>query len=386
MTATPFQLESKDAKTNARAGELQASKGSVPTPVFMPVGTQGTVKGVLPRDLLQTVKAKIILGNTYHLRLRPGHDLINERGGLGSFMGWQGPILTDSGGFQVYSLAKLRKLDDQGVTFRSHLDGSEFFLGPQEAIDVQNALQSDVAMCLDECPSGDADEATIVEAVRRTTLWAEKCKDAWMQSASPDKGRHLFGIAQGGRFETLRLRSAEALVALDLPGYAIGGVSVGESESEMLDQVAMTAEALPDDKPRYVMGVGTPPQLLKMIAMGADMFDCVMPTRAARHGTAFTAEGRINLKNERFRNDDSPLDAETDCFASVEYTRSYLRHLVCAGEMLGSILLSLHNLRFFVSLLEEARNRVLAGDFASWSNSWIERYEEGEGNRQNLSA
>ena len=378
MMSTAFTLDAAPSDSNARAGTLSTPNGTIPTPVFMPVGTQGTVKGIIPRDLQETVRASIILGNTYHLRLRPGHDLVKERGGLGPFMNWSGPVLTDSGGFQVYSLAKLRQIADEGVTFRSHLDGTQLFLGPREAIEIQDALHSDIAMCLDECPPADAKNNEIEDAVRRTSHWAEECKRAWLETAAPNEGRLLFGIAQGGRFEALRLRSAAELVEIDFPGYAIGGVSVGESETEMLDQVGMTAEVLPEEKPRYVMGVGTPPQLLKMIELGADMFDCVMPTRAARHGTAFTAGGRLNLRNDRFRQDDSALDEETDCFASREFSRAYLRHLATTGEMLGPMLLSLHNLRFFVSLLEQARSHVLAGDFAPWSKAWIERYEAGE--------
>ena len=373
-----FTTEASDDTSKGRTGNLSTSNGVIPTPVFMPVGTQGTVKGVIPRDLRDIVKAKIILGNTYHLRLRPGHELIREQGGLGPFMGWDGPILTDSGGFQVYSLAKLREITDEGVTFRSHLDGAELFLGPREAIEIQDALRSDVAMCLDECPPAEATESTIESAVRRTTRWAKQCKAAWSQTDGPDSGRLLFGIIQGGRFEHLRDQSLEELVALDFSGYAIGGVSVGESEDQMLEQVATSAATLPPEKPRYVMGVGTPPQLLRMIALGADMFDCVMPTRAARHGLAFTSRGRMNLRNEKFRSDSSPLDEETDCFASQDFSLAYLRHLLTTGEMLGPILLTLHNLRFFVLLLEQARAHLEAGDFGPWSKTWIERYESGD--------
>ncbi len=374
-----YTIETSTDNDKGRTGNLATPSGTIPTPVFMPVGTQGTVKGVIPRDLQEVVKAKIILGNTYHLRLRPGHELVREQGGLGSFMGWDGPILTDSGGFQVYSLAKLRNLTDEGVSFRSHLDGAELFLGPREAIEIQDALRSDIAMCLDECPSADATESMIETAVRRTTLWAQNCKDAWKQTEGPESGRLLFGITQGGRFEHLRKQSIEELGALDFPGYAIGGVSVGESEEQMLEQVALSTDALPSEKPRYVMGVGTPPQLLQMIALGADMFDCVMPTRAARHGLAFTSRGRMNLRNEKFRSDSSSLDTEMDCFSSQEFSLAYLRHLFTTGEMLGPILLSLHNLRFYVSLVEQARAHLQAGDFDSWSTAWIERYQSGEG-------
>ena len=379
---TSFFIEKNDGKSDARAGLLQLPRGEIPTPVFMPVGTQGTVKGVMPRDLRESIKARIVLGNTYHLRLRPGSEIMRARGGLSKFMNWNGPTFTDSGGFQVFSLPNLRKLTDEGVAFKSHLDGSELFLGPRESIEMQDALASNVAMCLDECPPADASQAEVEEAVRRTTLWAKKCSDAWQETSGPTEGRNLFGIVQGGRFEDLRRRSADELVAMDFPGYAIGGVSVGETEEQMLEQVAWTAPLLPQGKPRYVMGVGTPPQLLKMVALGADMFDCVMPTRAARHATAFTNEGRLNLRNERFREDHTPLDSETDCFASREFSRAYLRHLVTVGESLGGVLLSLHNLRFFVSLMEEARKHVQAGDFPEWSQKWIKRYETGEGSQR----
>lgn len=378
---TSFSIEKSDDRSDARAGLLELPRGEIQTPAFMPVGTQGTVKGVMPRDLREVVKARIVLGNTYHLRLRPGSEIMRARGGLSKFMNWNGPILTDSGGFQVFSLPNLRKLTDEGVAFKSHLDGSELFLGPRESIEMQDALASDIAMCLDECPPADASKAEVEEAVRRTTLWAKVCSDAWQETSGPTAGRNLFGIIQGGRFEKLRHRSAEELNSLNFPGYAIGGVSVGETEEEMLEQIAWTAPLLPYEKPRYVMGVGTPPQLLKMVALGADMFDCVMPTRAARHATAFTADGRLNLRNERFREDDSPLDEETDCFASREFSRAYLRHLLTVGESLGGILLTLHNLRFFVSLMEEARKHIQAGDFGAWSRAWVERYEAAENTR-----
>ena len=379
---TSFSIEKSDDRSDARAGLLELPRGEIQTPAFMPVGTQGTVKGVVPRDLREVVKARIVLGNTYHLRLRPGSEIMRARGGLSKFMNWNGPILTDSGGFQVFSLPNLRKLTDEGVAFKSHLDGSELFLGPRESIEMQDALASDIAMCLDECPPADASKAEVEEAVRRTTLWAKVCSDAWQETSGPTAGRNLFGIIQGGRFEKLRHRSAEELNSLNFPGYAIGGVSVGETEEEMLEQIAWTAPLLPYEKPRYVMGVGTPPQLLKMVALGADMFDCVMPTRAARHATAFTADGRLNLRNERFREDDSPLDEETDCFASREFSRAYLRHLLTVGESLGGILLTLHNLRFFVSLMEEARKHIQAGDFGEWSRAWVERYEAAENTRR----
>ena len=365
-------------ESGARAGTLTLPNGIVPTPVFMPVGTQATVKGVLPKDLHETVKCPIILGNTYHLNLRPGVDIVAQAGGLSSFMNWKGPVLTDSGGFQVFSLSKLRKMTDEGVRFRSHLDGREIFLGPREAVQIQDGLKSDIAMCLDECPPAEASREQMEKAVSRTSLWAERCKQEWGESKALEEGRSLFGIVQGGSFHDLRVQSAEELMEFDFPGYAIGGVSVGESEEEMLQQVNWTAKILPEDKPRYVMGVGTPPQLLAMIGMGADMFDCVMPSRAARHGMAFSSRGTMNLRNQKFKNDYSPLDEETDSFASQEFSKSYIRHLIQAKESLAGVLLTLHNLRFYVRLMETARQKILNGSFQSWSQSWIKAYESGQ--------
>ena len=373
-----FSLESiSSSKVGPRAGLLPLSKGHVPTPVFMPVGTQATVKGTLPRDIKDVVRAPIILGNTYHLNLRPGVDVVRKAGGLSDFMNWGGPVLTDSGGFQVFSLSKLRKISDEGVSFRSHLDGREIFLGPKEAVAIQDGLRSDIAMCLDVCPAAEDSREDVESAVNRTTLWGKACLEAWANSTGPEEGRNLFGIVQGGRFEDLRKKSAKELVALDFPGYAVGGVSVGETEEEMLQQVQWTTGVLPVEKPRYVMGVGTPTQLLKMVGMGADMFDCVMPSRAARHGMAYTANGTLNLRNERFKQDYSPLDETSDCYASIEFSKSYIRHLIQAKESLAGTILTLHNLRFFVSLMEQARIHILEGDFEQWSKQWISRYEAG---------
>ena len=358
-----------------RAGKLTLPGGDVPTPVFMPVGTQATVKGVMPGDLQEVVKSPIILGNTYHLNLRPGVEVIRKAGGLSKFMNWDGPVLTDSGGFQVFSLSKLRKVSDEGVSFKSHLDGKEIFLGPREAVAIQDALCSDIAMCLDECPAAGAPREEIELAVKRTSLWAGVSTVAWKDGDGEAEGRKLFGIVQGGRFEELRRQSAEELVKLGFPGYAVGGVSVGETEEEMLEQVQWTVRLLPDDKPRYVMGVGTPPQLLKMIGMGADMFDCVMPSRAARRGTAYTRMGTLNLRNERFRDDFSALDEETDCNVSREFSKAYLRHLFMSKESLGGVLLTIHNLRFFVQLMGQARAEIIAGNFEAWAQSWIREYE-----------
>lgn len=373
-----FTLAKSNEQQSPRAGMLSLPNGEVSTPVFMPVGTQATVKGTLPRDLHEVVKCPIILGNTYHLNLRPGVEVVCQAGGLSKFMNWNGPVLTDSGGFQVFSLSRLRKIDDTGVSFRSHIDGSKIFLGPREAVDVQDGLHSDIAMCLDECPSAGATREEVQSATDRTTLWARKCLSHWQEKKCDQDGRMLFGIVQGGRFEDLRIKSAEELMAMDFPGYAIGGVSVGETEEEMLEQVKWGTSLLPQDKPRYVMGVGTPPQLLQMVGMGADMFDCVMPSRAARHGMAFTRDGTLNLRNEKFKEDTSPLDETLDCYVSREFTKSYIRHLILSKESLAGVLLTLHNLRFFVNLMEEARRHILADTFYEWSAGWIENYLSGK--------
>jgi queuine tRNA-ribosyltransferase len=373
-----FTLETEGETFSPRTGNLSLPSGDVPTPVFMPVGTQATVKGTLPRDLRDVIKCPIILGNTYHLNLRPGVNTVQKAGGLNKFMNWGGPVLTDSGGFQVFSLSKLRKIDDLGVRFRSHLDGKEIFLGPKESIDIQDGLHSDIAMCLDECPSAEASREEVQLATDRTTLWADHCYKHWKDKGCDKDGRMLFGIVQGGRFRDLRIKSAEELIDLDFPGYAIGGVSVGETEKEMLEQVKWATSILPSQKPRYVMGVGTPPQLLSMIGMGADMFDCVMPSRAARHGMAFTKKGTLNLRNERFKDDFSSLDIETDCYASQEFTKSYIRHLIMSKESLAGVLLTLHNLRFFVQLMEDARTHISSGTFNQWSADWIKSYLSGQ--------
>ena len=373
-----FSLEKRNGQGSPRAGTLSLPNGEVPTPVFMPVGTQATVKGTLPGDLHEVVKCPIILGNTYHLNLRPGVEVVRQAGGLSKFMNWNGPVLTDSGGFQVFSLSKLRKIDDKGVSFRSHIDGREIFLGPQEAIDIQDGLRSDIAMCLDECPPAEASREEVQSATDRTTIWAQKCIHHWQGKKCDEDGRMLFGIVQGGRFEDLRIKSAEELIAMDFPGYSIGGVSVGETEEEMLEQVKWCTSVLPQDKPRYVMGVGTPPQLLSMVGMGADMFDCVMPSRAARHGMAFTRDGTLNLRNEKFKQDTSPLDETLDCYVSREFTKSYIRHLIVSKESLAGVLLTLHNLRFFVNLMEKARSHILADTFSEWSAAWIENYLSGK--------
>jgi len=371
-----FRLLAADPSSAARRGELRTNHGPVQTPVFMPVGTQGTVKGLTPEQVRET-GAQILLGNTYHLNLRPGREVVRAAGGLHRFMGWDGPILTDSGGFQVFSLAKLRTVTDEGIRFQSHLDGSPVLLGVRDCLDIQDALGSDIAMVLDECPPWPCDRAGCEAAVGRTLRWAREMLRLAEDTGFLASGRHLFAINQGSVHEDLRVRCAEELGALGFPGHAIGGVSVGEPEEEMLRQVGLAAPRLPAGKPRYVMGVGTPTQLLRMVALGADMFDCVMPTRLARHGSAFTPDGPVNIGNRRFRDDHRPLVEGMDNPTCRRFTRAYLRHLHQAGESLGGTLLSIHNLHFFQDLMAQARRRIEAGDFTPWSRAWIERYEAG---------
>ena len=375
--SAPFQLLKTDTATAGRRGRLQTRHGIVETPVFMPVGTQGTVKSITPVHLRE-IGAQIILGNTYHLNLRPGSELIRELGGLHKFMGWDGPILTDSGGFQVFSLAKLRDIRDDGVAFQSHLDGAKLFLGPREVMTIQANLGSDIAMVLDECPPWPCERDACAKAVARSLRWARECRQIAVDSGFIAAGNHVFAIVQGSNYEDLRREAAQALVALDFPGYAIGGVSVGEPEPEMLQQVAATAPHLPADKPRYTMGLGTPPQLLKMIALGVDMFDCVLPTREARNGLVFTPDGPINLRNEKYRTDPRPIVEGLDNYTCRQFSRAYLRHLTMAGEMLSGTLLTIHNLHFFLDLMAQARAHLESGDYGPWHLAWIRRYEATE--------
>ncbi len=375
-----FQLLATDTATAARRGRLRTRHGAVETPIFMPVGTQGTVKAVSPAQL-RDLGAQIILGNTYHLNLRPGSELIRDLGGLHRFMGWDGPILTDSGGFQVFSLAKLRDIRDDGVAFSSHLDGAKLFLGPKEVMAIQQNLGSDIAMVIDECPPWPCERDACAAACARSLRWARECKAIAEGSGFLAAGHHVFAIVQGSTFDDLRREAAEALAALNFPGYAVGGVSVGEPEPEMLKQVGATTPFLPADKPRYTMGLGTPPQLLKMIALGVDMFDCVLPTRVARNGLAFTSDGAINLRNEKFRADPRPLVAEGETGAGSHahgFSRAYLRHLTLAGEILGCTLLTIHNLHFYLDLMGQARAHIEAGDYGPWHRAWITRYEAGD--------
>jgi queuine tRNA-ribosyltransferase len=352
----------------ARAGVLRTAHGDVPTPAFMPVGTKGTVKSVHP-DELRALGATIVLGNTYHLHFRPGEDVVADLGGLHRFMGWDGPILTDSGGFQVFSLRDtILAVDDDGVTFRSVYDGRPERLTPERAAAIQAALGSDVAMCLDICPPADVPRAELAEAVRRTTLWAGR-----QRRAARADGQLLFGIAQGGAEPELRRRSIAEVVELDFDGHALGGLAVGESREEMLDAVAWAAPLLPADRPRYFMGIGDPEGILAVIARGMDMFDCVLPTRTARTGSALTREGRLNLRNARFARDPAPLDEDCPCPACERFSRAYIRHLVNQHELLGLRLLSLHNLRFVLDLTAGARAAIERGELASFTAEALAR-------------
>ncbi len=369
-----FTVLATDPASAARAGRLELAHGVVETPIFMPVGTQGSVKTLHPKEL-EELGAQIILGNTYHLWLRPGHELIRNFGGLHGFTTWQKPFLTDSGGFQVWSLAKLRKITEEGVRFNNHLDGSQMLLTPELSMEIQAALGSDIAMLFDECPPYPCDEAYAAKSLALTTRWARRCKD-WIHTHQPRSGegpQQHFGIVQGSIYADLREQSARELVDLGFDGYAIGGVSVGEPEEEMFRAIDNAVPFLPHDKPRYAMGLGTPPQILEMIARGVDMFDCVMPTRVARHGMAFTLDGPINIKNEVHARDPRPLCES--CHPHVSgFSRAYLRHLFKAGEILALRLLSFHNLHFYLRLAAGARAAVSSGNFTEFKDSFIQRY------------
>lgn len=364
-----FILEHADLETNARAGRLETDHGIVETPIFMPVGTVGSVKAVAPRELLDDVKAQIILGNTYHLYLRPGTALLEQAGGLHRFMQWPGPMLTDSGGYQVYSLAERRKITEEGVRFQSHLDGSPHLFTPESVVDLQRAIGADIVMVLDECPPGDASETYARTSNERTLRWAARCKQRFDET-TPRYGHEqaLFAIAQGVVYPDLRRESAERLVAMDFPGYAIGGLSVGEAPAQMYEMVEVVVEVLPADKPRYLMGVGTPANLLENVARGIDMFDCVMPTRNGRNGMLFTTEGILNIRNKKWQADFSPLDPGLESYASQAFSKAYVRHLFQSKEILGLQLASLQNLTFYLWLMREARRAILENCFLSWKN------------------
>jgi len=366
MSAIRWELLARDGR--ARLGRLTTPHGVVDTPAFMPVGTRGTVKGLLPEQL-RAAGVQMLLANTYHLALRPGAEIVAQLGGLHRFMAWHGPILTDSGGYQVFSLAGIRRLSDQGVEFRSPVDGSWLLLTPERAVQIQELLGSDIAMCLDECPPFDAGEAVLGQAVRRTCHWAERCRQAHRRA-----DQALFAIVQGGLNLELRQQCARALVALDFPGYALGGFSVGEPPDWMYPVLAATAESLPEDKPRYLMGVGRPQDILEAVAAGVDLFDCVLPTRNGRNAQAFVRTGVLRLRNAIHRTDPRPLDEDCPCPACRYYSRAYLHHLFHAEEMLGPILLSLHNVTFYQRLMAEIRQAIASGQFAQYRAARLAQY------------
>jgi queuine tRNA-ribosyltransferase len=365
-TPIRFELLGRDGASAARRGRLHTSHGTVETPAFMPVGTQATVKGLLPEQL-RAVGVEMVLANTYHLALRPGEEVVRKLGGLHKFMAWDGPILTDSGGFQVFSMADRVKLTDRGVAFRSHLDGRLLDLTPERAVAIQEALGPDVAMCLDHCPALPAEKEAIAEAVARTVRWAARCKEA---HARPDQA--LFGIVQGGSHADLRAECAEKLIALGFDGYAVGGVSVGEGPEEVRKALDVTTYLLPEGRARYLMGVGRPEDVIDAIASGIDLFDCVLPTRNGRNATCLTGAGPVKLRNAKHREDPSPIEPGCDCPACARFSRSYLRHLFLAGEMLGPILASLHNVAFLERLVSRAREAIMAGRYVQFRADTLE--------------
>jgi queuine tRNA-ribosyltransferase len=372
-----YQLLKQDAESKARLGVVRTAHGEIETPVFMPVGTQGTVKA-LTQEMLEALDARIILGNTYHLFLRPGPETVLALGGLHRFISWQRAMLTDSGGYQVFSLGALRKIREEGVEFRSHLDGSLKFLSPEISMQVQHALGADVMMCFDECTPWPATHHQALESLDLTTRWAVRSRlefDRLRETpASSAVSPALFGIIQGSVYNDLRRQSLEQLVAIGFEGYAIGGLSVGEEKSLMYDTVEFTAPLMPADRPRYLMGVGTPVDLIESVARGVDMFDCVMPTRNARNGQVFTGHGRLNIRNARFARDERPLDEECDCMVCRRYSRAYLRHLYQAGEMLAATLCSYHNVAFYLDTMRRIRQSIALGEFGAYRSRFLERY------------
>ena len=400
MNSFDFKVEARDPCCHARAGRLRLAHGEVETPVFMPVGTQGTVKTMSQEDLRE-IGAQIILANAYHLYLRPGTEVLEKAGGLHSFMNWDRPILTDSGGFQVFSLDGLTKVTDEGVEFQSHLDGSRHFMSPEKAVDVQVSIGSDIMMCFDECTHYPVEAEVARKSLLRTADWAGRCKARWVEGslsttcrrdalattcrrdartttcrrdARTTTGQALFGIVQGSAYRELRRESLERTVAIGFPGYAIGGVSVGETKEEMREVVAWTSPALPEDAPRYLMGVGTPEDILESVEQGIDMFDCVMPTRNARNGALFTSQGRVNIKNQRYGTDFGPLDPNCGCPVCGTYSRAYLSHLYRSGEVLALRLNTLHNLFFMLQLTTSVRRAIRAGCFASFKETFLKNY------------
>ncbi|NBI06939.1 tRNA guanosine(34) transglycosylase Tgt [Senegalia massiliensis] len=369
MLTIKYEFIKKEKNTNARLGKITTPHGEIETPIFMPVGTKATVKAMTPEEL-KDMNAQIILSNTYHLYLRPGHKLIEKAGGLHKFMNWDRPILTDSGGFQVFSLGDLREIEEKGVHFRSHIDGSKHFISPEKSIEIQNSLGSDIAMAFDECPPYPADRDYVKKSLERTTRWAKRCKD---YHKKPDT-QGIFGIVQGGMYRDLREQSAKEIIDLDFPGYAVGGLSVGEPAELMYEVLDYTVPLLPKDKPRYLMGVGSPDYLFEAVIRGIDMADCVLPTRIARNGTVFTSSGRLVVKNAKYKEDFSPLDSECDCYACKNYTRAYIRHLFKADEILGARLTTTHNLYFLIKLMENIREAIKQDRLLEYREEFYKKY------------
>lgn len=367
-----FELLSNDKDTNARAGILHTEHGSIETPIFMPVGTGGTVKGVHQQELREDVQAQIILGNTYHLFLRPGTEVLEAAGGLHQFIGWERPILTDSGGYQVYSMSGSRKINEEGVKFQSHLDGSYHVFTPERAIEIQRSIGGDIIMAFDECTPYPCEYGYAKRSMQMTHRWLKRCFDAF-DNSEPKYGyeQSLFPIVQGSTYKDLRTESAETIASYEANGYAIGGLSVGEPENEMYEMTARVCQYLPKDKPRYLMGVGTPWNILETIGLGIDMMDCVMPSRNARHGLLFTWNGTINIKNEKWVKDFSAIDAGSEAYVDQVYTKAYLRHLIKSGEYLGIQIATIHNLAFYLQLVKEARKQIQAGTFKIWKDQLI---------------
>ena len=357
MSNPNFTVLHRDSSSQARLALLRTPHGAIETPIFMPVGTNATVKAMTPEDLL-AVNAQIILSNTYHLYLRPGHRLVEKMGGLHKFMNWNRPVLTDSGGFQVFSLGELRKISEYGVKFQSHIDGSRHFLTPELSIQIQEALGADIIMCFDECPSSKANYSYVSSSLAMTARWAKRCKEARRR-----EDQQLFGIIQGGMYHDLRARSLEDICSIGFDGYALGGLSVGETKEEMYGVMDVCAPMMPNDAPRYIMGIGAPEDLVEAVWRGYDMFDCVMPTRNARNGMLFTSQGRINIKSKAFEEDDGPLDPECGCHVCQNYSRAYLRHIYRAGEILASNLNTYHNLYYYLDLMHQMRNAIRNNNF-----------------------
>ena len=364
-----YELIKTCKQSGARLGILHTPHGSIETPIFMPVGTQATVKAMTPEELKE-IGSQIILSNTYHLYMRPGHELVKEAGGLHKFMNWDKPILTDSGGFQVFSLGPLRKITEEGVTFKSHLDGSRHFISPEKAMEIQNALGSDIMMAFDECAPYPADREYVKNSLERTTRWLQRCKDAHKNT----ENQALFGIIQGGMYKDLREQSAKEITAIDLPGYAIGGLSVGEPKPLMYEVLEYTTPLMPVDKPRYLMGVGSPDDLIEGVIRGVDMFDCVLPTRIARNGTAMTSQGKVVVRNAAYAKDFTPLDPECDCYCCKNYTKAYIRHLVKANEILAARLITTHNLRFLLKLMEQVRQAIREDRLLDFREEFFTKY------------